>query len=495
MKQMRQTRLRPLRRWWARLGSVTPVAPGLPGDGFAPINGRAPLDVEWGAQQATLADALEAWRTNPLARRIVGLTTAYTVGEGIALASPQPALDAFLRAFWGHAQNQIDAQLPEWSDELARSGELFLALFTNPVDGMSYVRAVPAARIDEIRWQEGDYRTELAYRERVGAGEETWWKSPHHPGLEAGEPVLLHYAVNRPVGALRGESDLAPLLPWLRRYARWLEDRVRLNAAVRSFLWVVNAPPRVRSQIAEQFRLPPEPGSVIVADESEKWSVVAPSLHANDAAQDGRAMRWMIAAGGPGIALLDLGEGEDSTLATGAVMQEQKRRFLRRRQRVLVHLLTDLALTAWRRRVAVLGAGDDGYGNPSDGAGEYTAADIVAHAPDISPEDNAQLAAAAAQMVGALQGLAALHGEGEAFRRMALRLFARFAGESLPVAECDRILAEGGNPPRAASAPHAQQGAEQRAEVDFYGDFDPGPLDAETAELVDLERRNGAIPF
>jgi hypothetical protein len=43
---------------------------------------------------------------------------------------------------------------------------------------------------------------------------------------------MLHYAVNRPVGAVRGESDLAPILPWLRRYNRWLEDRVRLNAAI-----------------------------------------------------------------------------------------------------------------------------------------------------------------------------------------------------------------------------------------------------------------------
>jgi hypothetical protein len=41
--------------------------------------------------------------------------------------------------------------------------------------------------------------------------------------------VMLHYAINRPVGAVRGESDLAPLLRWLSRYAAWLEDRARLN--------------------------------------------------------------------------------------------------------------------------------------------------------------------------------------------------------------------------------------------------------------------------
>ena len=57
----------------------------------------------------------------------------------------------------------------------------------------------------------------------------------------------------------------------------------------------------------------------------------------------------MIAAGGPGTALIDLGEGEDANQATGKVMQEQKRRFLRRRQRYLVYILSDLVLHAFQR--------------------------------------------------------------------------------------------------------------------------------------------------
>ena len=32
-----------------------------------------------------LADALEAWRVNPLARRIVGMMTQYVVGGGIGI--------------------------------------------------------------------------------------------------------------------------------------------------------------------------------------------------------------------------------------------------------------------------------------------------------------------------------------------------------------------------------------------------------------------------
>jgi hypothetical protein len=424
---------RRLRNASARLASVTPVTPGLTGDGLVPLGTRA-LDRSWGEQEETLRDTLEAWRTNPLARRLVGLVTAYTVGDGIRLTSSYAPLDGFLRDFWAHPQNRIDLELPEWSDELSRSGELFLLLFPDPVSGVSVVRAVPASAIDEVRWQDGDYRCELAYRDvSAGVGEVRWWKSPNHPEVALDEAVMLHFAVNRPVGAVRGESDLAPVLPWLRRYARWLEDRVRLNASVRAFLWVVNAPSRVRSQLAEQYRQPPEPGSVILADEAEKWTAVTPNLHANDAEKDGRAIRWMITAGGPGTALLDLGEGEDSNLATGQVMQEQKRRFLRRRQRFLVHMLTEVALVGYARWAEITGAA----------VRPVSASEITALAPDISPEDNAQLAQAAASIVDALQGLSAISAEGEAFRRMALRLFFRFSGETVSVEELDQLTRGG----------------------------------------------------
>ena len=69
--------------------------------------------------------------------------------------------------------------------------------------------------------------------------------------------------------------------------------------------------------------------------DNEEWEAVAPRLHANDAAADGRAIRWMIAAGGPGIGLVDLGEGEDSNLATAKAMAEQRARFMRSQAAVL----------------------------------------------------------------------------------------------------------------------------------------------------------------
>ncbi len=55
-------------------------------------------------------------------------------------------------------------------EELSRSGELFLTLHMNPVDGMSYVGALPASSIDRVATAPGDYEHEVSYHEAVAAG-------------------------------------------------------------------------------------------------------------------------------------------------------------------------------------------------------------------------------------------------------------------------------------------------------------------------------------
>ena len=430
-----------------RLATVTATPVGRAGDGLARLSAGGELDKPWGELQAELRDALEAWRRNPLARRIIALTTAYVVGDGITLTSEVPALDRFLQAFLSHEQNRIDLRLAGWCDELARSGELFLALHTNPVDGMSYVRTLPASRIDAVSWTPGDYERELSYHESVGPDDPDFasggrtWLSPAHPEAEIGNdagavalrPWVLHFAVNRPAGCVRGESDLAPMLPWLRRYSRWLEDRVRLNAAVRAFLWIVKVPGGLVGAKQEQYRRPPEAGSVIVTENGrEEWTAVAPNLHAADAAADGRAIRWMIASGGPGIGLTDLGEAETSNLATASAMMEQRQRFMRARQGYFAYVLASLAITAYNRAV--------GLGKVRGKPQELSA--VRVGLPDINPADNSALGQASADVARALTLLQALGVRGDAFKSLALRLVTAFAGERLGEGEIGAIVRE-----------------------------------------------------
>lgn len=431
--------------------AVVSIPVGRDDDGLVLRSGGTSIDKPWQELFQEFEDAREAWRKNPLARRLVGLITSYVVGNGITLGSEKRHLHNFIAEFW--QVNHMDLRVDEWSDELSRSGELFPVLFTNPISGMSQIRNVPSSMIRLVDFDKEDYERELRYQESTGPGEtEKWWMGPGSAeAFNIDQPLMLHYAINRPTGAVRGESDLAPILPWLRRYNRWLEDRVRLNAALRAFLWVVKAPARLRSTLEERYRTPPEPGTIIIAEEgAETWEAVTPKIAASDAEKDGRAIRWMIVAGGPGTALLDIGEGEDSNLASGQAMAEQRRRFLRRRQAYLVWLLTDLTYRAYDR-----------WRRATNNRQIAKISDITAVTPDISPEDNASLASAAGSLSSALQSMANLIGAGPTYRSMALRLFVKFVGENMRESEGKAILEEGES---ARVAAQEQEAARQQQE-------------------------------
>ena len=383
---------------------VVPV--GQPDDGvFNPMNSAGtPLDKVWGALYEEQLDSMEAWRKNPMARRVVNLISSFVVGAGLSAETEDEQLKKYLTMWWPHPKNRMDNRLPDLCDELSRSGELFIALFPNEMDGMMYVRPKPACQIERIKWQPGDYETELAYYETPEEpGEEPReWLSPE--GLRRQEqetgklhptaPVMLHFAINRPIGTVRGEGDLVPISDWLRRYNRWLEDRVRLNAAIRAFLWVVHAPKRAHADLREKWQKAPAPGTVIIAEEEETWEAVTPNLSARDAAADGRAIRWMITAGGPGTALTDFGEGEDSNLATAKTMGEQRRRFLLRRQAYFASMLSDLIVDAYNRSQVINRSGK-----------MITPSDVRILRPDISTTDNELVAKALLDLIKSIYEL------------------------------------------------------------------------------------------
>ena len=126
-------------------------------------------------REEMLRQALEAWRVNPIARRIVELTTQYVVGAGLRVQSTHKDTHKFIEDWWNHRLNQLPMRVYEWCDELTRSGEIFLLVSTDAA-GMSYVRGVPAAdiEVDRHRRQRHPARTAICAKgagPRRGAGD------------------------------------------------------------------------------------------------------------------------------------------------------------------------------------------------------------------------------------------------------------------------------------------------------------------------------------
>lgn len=409
-------------RWWAQVAG-----------------GATPADRAWAERADDLRDALEAWRVNPLARRIVQLTTDYVVGDGMTVvATASPELADFTRRLWTHRLNRLDLRLAPLCDELTRAGELFALLFPNPADGLSYLRLIPAASIRAVDTDPDDYEAELGYWQLprapqaglAGDLEGRYWKALDHPDLAPDEPVMLHYAVNRPVGATRGEGDLSPILIWLRRYRDWLEGRVRVNRLKSSFLWDVTVPDQAVAATRQKYNQPPREGSIIVHGEAERWAAVQPAIAADDVEADGKALRQMIAVGAAAPPHF-LSDPEGATQATARQANEPTYRHFAQRQRAFQWILGDLlAVAAMRAQVLGRLPHLPVIQSEADLGLRWTAADL-------NREDNLTLARSASLMVRALGEMVE---RGWATDSEAAALAFKFAGELVDADEIERRL-------------------------------------------------------
>lgn len=390
-------------KWWDQISGVA-----------------GPQDRQWWDVKTSLDDALEAYRSNPLAFRIVSLTSDFVVGRGITLTSENTAIDDFINRLWSHPKNHMTTRIYSWCDELSRAGELFLVLFTNPADGMTYVREIPAVRIDKIETDENDLEREIRYHEILkGEIQGRWWAAAPQT---SGEPEVLHFAINKPVGCVRGQGDLVAIIPWLRRYKEWLEDRVRVNRFKNSFLWKVTVKGALVGELQSkrtQYAKPPEPGSIIVTDENETWEPIQAKIEAEDVEPDGKALRLMIGAGA-GVPLHFLAEGETATRATAKEMGGPTVKHYQHRQLFFCELLIRVTTRALERAIEL---GKLRRPRGGDFKLSYTVEDMT-------EEDNLLLAQAAKQIVDALV-IAKV--EGWITDDLAMTMFYKFAGMAVDI--------------------------------------------------------------
>jgi hypothetical protein len=412
------------------------VTPNLVTDNhWQTISGRK-HDLSWSEIQEQYTDALTAWRKNPMAWRSIAITVNYVVGTGISLSSADAGLNKFIHDFWMHRKNNMDLRLAPMIEELCRSGDLFVLLFRNMVDGMSYIRFVTKDMIQKIETAANDWETELVYYETPPYGEyqPRKWFSSDHPEAGMADAIMLHYSVNKPVGALMGESDLTTVIPWLLRYSRMLEDRVRLHWAARAFLYLVTVPSNKVESKSQQYGSAPESGSIVVKDESEVWDTITPSLRGADAEHDLKAVRQLIDSG-TGFPPHWRGEGGDVNVSTADAMQAPPERFLMKRQEYFIWMLEDILYQAYMRAVEIAA-------QPALAEFEYKKLFTV-KSPDVSLRDNDQLASGAGKMATAFSILQnTILGKSDTLHRIATDLTLKFAGEPQEDEVLDKIIAE-----------------------------------------------------
>jgi hypothetical protein len=425
-----------LKQWWGRLMLALNVLVDDNHPGWQPVSyaGDGPSDRAWADHYEDLTDALEAWDRNFLIRQIVRLTTAYVIGDTMTVSAEEGEFGQFVREFADHDENRLVQRLPAWCDELTRSGEIFVALFPDAVSGMCYIRELPATQIERVLTDPQDYEKHLGYRQVAQVldveGDEDeiggrLWASVHT--AEPGEPVLLHYKINRVVGRTRGQGDLGPVLPWAKRYTTWLNGRVDLNelrARMAAVDIEIENDRDLATKQAQYEANPPIDGGLFIHGKGETLRYQAMNVQGWDAEPDGRVLRLALAAGA-NVPLHFLSEGSSANRSTAAEMGDPTRRHYRMRQNEIRSIVADVVRRAYECKAALgLAPRRDSY-------------PVHVAVPDISRQDNESLANAASTIVAAF---ATMKENGWIDDETAIRLSFKFAGEVLGEEKIQEIL-------------------------------------------------------
>lgn len=374
----------------------------------------------------------EAFMANPLCRRFIKYVTYFCVGKGLEPVAEEPEVQEVLDAFWAHEDNNLETTAKQISDELGAYGELFIRYFYDDLLGITRIGTIDPSEITFVETDPDNIRRELKYYRRYrvprlvsvdAEGNVTVEYNTLEEQIDAvREDGLLnvqHLKVNNVSNAVRGVSDLLPVVKWAVRYSDWLQDRYILNKIRGLFHYDVEIAGGNKKQVAAylenlknkkvgssteetdttiaesstSWRI--KPGSIRVHTDKITWKVVQPSIGADDAKEDGRAIKLMFCAGS-GIPEHWLGNAGEANLASAKAMDLPTLQQFEDRQGYLADafgIMLNQVITCARL-----------YGDlpvPAEGKDEYNAKFSIAF-PPIEPKALADSATAFKTMVDAV---------------------------------------------------------------------------------------------
>lgn len=272
--------------------------------------------------------------SHPLIQRAVNVRGYYVFAQGMSIqARDEAAQERYVAPFIDEQGNQAtlfsqQARLLTDVDQQC-DGNTFMALFTDPVDGMVRIRDVPTGEVREIitnpddrtdvwfyrrRWSEErfdmglgrvttaenealypDYRYKPKAKPSTAGGIEIKWDSP-----------VIHQRTGGRKKMLYGLPETYAALDWARAYQKFLQDWHTIVASLARFAWRVSVKgSKVRrtkdrfqstltSETSEENPTGPA-GGLFVGTEEQRIDPIAKS-GATTSAEDGRPSRLMVGA-------------------------------------------------------------------------------------------------------------------------------------------------------------------------------------------------------
>ena len=277
---------------------------------------------DYSTRRYVLEQARGAMRRNPLAQPLK-LAAYFAVGEGFQLQCHHPQVREILEAFIDHPENDLRNYEREAAVDLLVDGELLLEWSETEL-GELVVIPLPPHELEAIETALGHHRKarRFHFQREIVDGDHAGREYRYEKVVLDAEDVL-YVPINKASWMRRGISELYPVLPWLRAYQDWLEDRARVNyyKALITYLIQVEANnAKDIAAVAALWRRPPKRGSVAIESSRVNVSTVTPNIAGEEVSNDGRQLRMQIAVG-EGLPEYFLSDGQNANLATATQQQ------------------------------------------------------------------------------------------------------------------------------------------------------------------------------
>jgi len=296
-------------------------------------------------QDRMFAIAAHLYRRNAMAHRIIEVTKAFVVGEGIILKATNPQVDKVVQTFWNDRRNNWRKYLKERVTSLSIYGEALWPAYVNEINGGVHLGSAHPGIIETvfpnirnnheaelIKIKRGKDAKGLTVEEQIVKVIKVDTEAVDEDG-QINKNLLKYngdfffFGINKPMENLRGVSDLYAIADWLDIYDQFIFNRSNRQAYMSTFLWDVTIEGaqkpeldrRLSQMILEESKQ--RSGRFYVHNEKEKRQAISPDLKADDATQDASSIQNMI-WGGTGLSSQAFGDPGGSGRQSGGDVNE-----------------------------------------------------------------------------------------------------------------------------------------------------------------------------
>ena len=376
--------------------------------GWRRLTGAPTRELPMMDQVRAIEVAYWLWKTNPMAKWIIEVVTAFVAAKGAPFTCKNDDVKRVLTDFWEDPVNRMDIHWENFVRELGIYGDQCWPVAVGEQTGRVRLGYIDPAYVDEVFCDPENVKIKIGIV--VGSSSNRMSRrlaivldddnenflSPSGRALREtfNDGMCFYFTVNALTNEMRGSSDLFTIADHLDGYEQFLYDTSEKYARFNAFYYDITVNGATKKELDEERENyePPRTGGAFIHNEKVKSEAIAPELKADDSSTAARLHRNHI-LGALGLPEHWFGGGGDVNRATAAEMDAPAKKIIENRQEKVKNMLEQMFDFVIAKAVAanyLTGVPDD----------ELYAYDI--QTPEISDKDVSKLSTMLSQTATAL---------------------------------------------------------------------------------------------